>query len=94
MAGRAVEPFAVDAENLPIVSVDVPRADVAHTARWRPEINSQCEMEHRQRWWRDGMCRMQFAVGTEIGRVRSAEMLAVEEMNAQMTSLVETLRVT
>ncbi len=51
-------------------------------------------MEHRERWWMEGMSNAESAVGMEMDRVRAGEMLASQEMNYQMTSLVETLRMT
>ncbi len=59
----------------------------------RNELHAaMCLMEHRECWWAEGMHNSESEVGMEIGRVRNGEMLAAEEMNAQMTSLVETLR--
>ena len=51
-------------------------------------------MEHRDRWWTEGWHNAESAVGMEMDRVRAGELNAVQEMNSQMTSLVETLRAT
>ncbi len=101
---------AIEAENLAVVPVVQSRVDVANAARGRPETNNQheilvsilhgelhaamCLMEHRERWWTEGMRNVEYAVGKEMGRVRKGQVFVAEEMNAQRTSLVETLRTT
>ena len=49
-------------------------------------------MEHRERWWTAGLHNAESFVGMEMDRVRASEHNAAQEMNSQMTSLVETLR--
>ncbi len=51
-------------------------------------------MEHRERWWTEGWHNAKSAVIMEMGRVRAGAIHAAQEMNSQMTSLVETLRAT
>ena len=51
-------------------------------------------MEHRERWWTEGWHNAESTVGMEMDRVRAGELNAAQEMNSQMTSLVETLRAT
>jgi hypothetical protein len=51
-------------------------------------------MEHRERWWTEGLHNAESFVGMEMDRVRASEHNAAQEMNSQMTSLVETLRAT
>ncbi len=81
---------------------------VEHAARRRSEANNQREilvdilrselhaatslMEHRERWWTEGIHNAESAVGVELGRLLAAEILAAQEANAQTTSLVETSR--
>ena len=112
-AGRRALPLGgnpVEAEGLPLIVMDISRADVVPTAHGGPEPNNRQAvlndvlrselhaalrlMEHRERWWTEGMRNTESAVGMELGRVRNGEMLAAEERNSQMTSLVETLRTT
>ena len=49
-------------------------------------------MEHRERWWNEGLQNAKSYVGMELERVRANEQNAEQAMNAQMTTLVETLR--
>ncbi len=97
-----------EVENLSVVPVDQSRVDLTNTARGKPETNNQhdiivgilhsefdaamCLMEHRESWWMEGMHNAESAVGMEMGRVRKRKVLAADDMNAQMTSLTETLR--
>jgi hypothetical protein len=49
-------------------------------------------MEYRERWWNEGLQNAKSYVGMELERVRANEQNAEQAMNAQMTTLVETLR--
>ena len=49
-------------------------------------------IEHRERWWNEGLQNAKSYVGMELERVRANEQNAEQAMNAQMTTLVETLR--
>ena len=49
-------------------------------------------MEHRERWWTEGLQNAKSYVGMEMGRVRASEQNTEQAMNAHMTTLVETLR--
>ena len=51
-------------------------------------------MEHRERWWIEGWHNAESTVGMEMDRIRVGELNAAQEMNSQMTSLVDTLRAT
>ena len=51
-------------------------------------------MEFRVRWWTEGLLKTKSFVGMEFDRIQASEQNAVQEMNSQMTSLVETLRMT
>ena len=49
-------------------------------------------MEHRERWWTEGLHNAESCVGMDMDRVRASEHNAAQEVNSQMTSLVETRR--
>ena len=49
-------------------------------------------MEHRERWWNEGLQNAKSYVGMEMDRVRASEQNTEQAMNTQMTTLVETLR--
>ena len=49
-------------------------------------------MDHRERWWTEGLQNAKSYVGIEMDRVRASEQNTEQAMNAQMTTLVETLR--
>ena len=49
-------------------------------------------MEHRERWWTEGLQNAKSYVGMEMDRVRASEQNTEQAMNAQITTLVETLR--
>ena len=51
-------------------------------------------MEHRERWWTEGLHNAESFVGMEMDRVRASEHNTAQKMNSQMTTLVETLRAT
>ncbi len=72
---------AIAAENVPVVPVDQSRLDVANFACGRPEANNQlgilvsilrselraamCLMEHRERWWTEGMLEWRWDVSAK-----------------------------
>jgi hypothetical protein len=49
-------------------------------------------MEHRERWWNQGLQNAKSYVGMEMDRVRASEQNTEQAMNNQMNTLVETLR--
>jgi len=51
-------------------------------------------MEHRERWWTDGLRNAEANVGMAMDRIQAGEHHAAMEMNAQVNSLVDTLRAT
>ncbi len=99
---------SADVHILPLDAVNETLAE--HAARQRSEAHDQDEvlinilrtelhvamglMEHRERWWMESMRNAESVVGMELGQVRAGEMHAAQEMNAQMTSMVEALRAT
>ena len=46
-------------------------------------------MEHRERWWTEGLQNAESFVGMEMDRVRASEHNTAQEMNSEMTALVE-----